>query len=411
MVKKILIILSILLLLSSTLYSKRDRKMSSINIFKDIFISIDSDIKIDSNSIYLSKKYQNLNIKNVSTEGSLDAIDNLRKSKANIAIVRGDVLGAKNNALLGFDEYKDYGIICSPSSSILYLISKKEINSITDLRYMEISTGLSSNITQLYLSNIAKNSGTKLDISYNSLDLDESLYALSIGRLDAIFMFAPSNYTSKITRAGLTIRSIPNDFFTNLTIKKGLNPHSYYIKDRRIRTLEVQNFIIAPKTTLDKNIDLKVESMISAFGCYKSIQNIDAFYGDMYESVKESVNNIQQMVDKEDAISFNLVQKVKTTDGTRFVYDVINSSSSDMNITLEEFRTTKFDRVPIKPRHLMTTIPSGDIELKAKSTKMVTIIYKNTFLYRVKPTKLRVIYKNTTLKDSKVEFFMTIGDR
>ncbi len=411
MTKILLYALSVFILGSSELYAKKNRKMSEINIFKDIFISVDNDIKIDTDNIYLSKKYKDLNIKNIYAEGSMDAIDNLRKSKANIAIVRGDILGARNNSLLGFNTYKDYGIICSPSNSVLYLISKKKINSIVDLRYMEISTGIASNITQLYLNNIAKNSGTKLDISYNSMNLNDSLSALKNDSLDVVFIFGPSDYASIIDDEGLTIHSLPDDFFTNLTIKKGLNPHSYYIEDRKIRTLEVQNFIIAPKTTLDKNIDLKVESMVSAFGCYKTIQNIDAFYGDMYPSVKESVFKIQQRVDREDAIDFKLHKRVKTTDGERFVYYARNHSSSDMNITLSEFRTTKFDKVPIKPRHVMSTVPSGDIELKAKSKKMITILYKNPFLYKIKRTKLKVIYKNLTFEDSTVAFFMTIGDR
>ncbi len=411
MTKILLYALSIFILGSSELYAKKNRKMSKINIFKDIFISVDSDIKIDADNIHLSKKYKNLNIKDIYAGGSMDAIDNLRKSKANIAIVRGDILGARNNSLLGFDAYKDYGIICSPSSSVLYLISKKNINSIVDLRYMDISTGIASNIAQLYLDNIAKNSGTKLDISYNSMNLYDSLSALKDDSLDAVFMFGPSDYASIIDDEGFTIRSLPDDFFTNLTIKKGLNPHSYYLNDKKIRTFEVQNFIIAPKTTLDKNIDLKVESMVSAFGCYKTIQNIDAFYGDMYPSVKESVFKIQQRVDREDAIDFLLHKRAKTTDGERFVYYARNRSSSDMNITLSEFRTTKFDNVPIKPRHVMSTVPSGNIELKAKSQKMITILYKNPFLYRIKPTKLKVIYKNLTLEDSTIVFFMTIGDK
>ena len=411
MIKKVLYALFVFILLSSELYSKKDAKMNSVNIFKDIFISIDSDIKIDADSIQLSQKYQNLNIKSIQTKGSIDAIENIRKSKANIAIVRGDILGSKKNSLLGFDAYKDYGIVCSPSDSILYLVSKKEINSIVDLRYKEVSTGLSSNIAQLYLNNIAKNSGVELSIGYNSMDIDDSLDALENNKIDAIFMFAPYSYIRKITKKGFTIRSLPNDFFSNFSIKKGLNRYSYDIEDRYIRTFSVQNFIIAPKTTLDKNIALKVESMISSFGCYKSIQNIDAFYGDIYPSVKDSVNDIQQRVDKEDSINFYLSKKAKTSDGTRFVYYATNNSSSDMNITLDEFRTNKFDNVPIKPRHLLSITPSGNIELKAKSEKMITIIYKNTFLYRVKPTRLEVIFKNTTLQNEKIHFYMTVGDR
>ncbi len=407
--KLLFIVLTILL--STFLLSKESRKMSAVNIYKDIYISIDKDIKIKPKSIHLGKEYKDIAIRGIRTQGSLDAIDNIQKSKANIAIARGDVLGIKNNALLGFDEYKNYGIVCSPSDSILYLVSKKDIKSIIDLRNLEISTGLISNIAQLYLSNMAKNSGIELNIKYESMSLDDSLYALQRDKIDALFIFGPTSYIYKITNAGLHIISLPNDFFSNFSIKSGLNRYSYKIRDRYIKTFGVQNFIIAPKTTLDKNIDRKVEAMVNAFGCYKTIQNIDSFYGDIYPSVKDSIYKIQQQVDTEDSIIFRLIRRAKIPNGTRYVYDVINNSNSDMNITLDEFRTREFDSIPIKPRHLMSITPSGSIAIKAKSKQIMTILYENPFLYRIKPTRIEVIFKNLTIPDNKIKFYMTIGDQ
>lgn len=390
---------------------KRDRKMADINIFKDIFLSIDRDLKLEIKDIYLSEKYDALNIKEIRTEGSLDAVNNLRKSQANIAIVRGDILGIKNNGLFGIDEYKGYGIVCSPSRSVLYLVSKKEIHSLNDIRGMEFSTGLFSNMAQVYLNDIMKNSGLSLEIGYNSIDLDDSIDALKKDQIDAIFMFAPEKSVYTFLDNNLKIRSLPDDFFDNLSIGKGLNTQSYEIDDEVIRTLEVDNFIIAPKTTLDENIDLKVEALVSAFECYLSIQNIDLFYGELHSSVKKAFSAIHKRVDKEDAIVFSFESKEITATGHKHIYKVQNHANEDMNITFDAFETRFFDNVPIRPRHLLTVVPANDINLKKKSHKFVTFIYENPFAFKVEKNVIQVQYKNKTIKKSDViSFELELGD-
>ncbi len=387
-----------------------DEKMDEVNMYNSIYISIDSNLKMRTRDIHFSKKYKEIKIRAVNSEGSLDAINNLRKSKANIAIARGDVLGIKKNGILGLESYEDYGIICSPNRSVLYLVSKDDIMTINDLRDKRVSTGLTSNMAQVYLSDVAKNSSIALDISFVSLNLSDSIEALKRDEIDVIFMFAPQNYASKFRKNGLNIQSLPNDFFSNLTFKKGLNTHSYTIKGKKIRTYEVPNFIIAPTKTLDENINLKVESMVSAFKCYKTIQNIDSFYGEIHPDVKSAVSKIHKRVDKEGAIRFTFKRKVKSKENTKYFYSIDNRSKSDMNITFSQFKTKKFDAVPIKPRHLITTIPTGVIEIKGKSKKMITFTYENPFLYDVKKTKVETLYENLTVKSSPIKLFLTIGD-
>ncbi|MBN2823886.1 MAG: hypothetical protein JXQ76_01070 [Campylobacterales bacterium] len=388
---------------------KFDKKLESVNIFNDIFISIDSDLKINSNTIYLSKKYQDISIKNIDTLGSLDAINNLRKSKANIAIVRGDVLAAKKHALFGFDTYEDYGIVCSSSDSFLFFVTKKKISSVDEMRNMRISSGLSSNIAQLYMDNISKNSGTKLDISYESLDLDDSIYALAHDKIDAIFIFGPKSYVKKFSKNGLIINSLPNDFFTNLSIKKGLNRDAFYVDGERIRTLSVQNFVIAPKNSLDAKLNSKVEAMVSAFECYRSIQNIDSYYGDLHPLVKEAVGSIHKRIENENAITVVYKHSEPIDNGRRYIYTISNASENDMNITFDGFRTRAFDAIPIKPRHLVEVVPSGSLLIKAKSQQMVSFSYTNPFLYTIGQKRIKAVYQNLTVPDSKVEFYLTVG--
>lgn len=388
---------------------KFDKKLDSINIFNDIFLSMDSDLKINPDTIHLSQKYQDLTIKNIDTLGSLDAINNLRKSTANIAIVRGDVLAARKHALFGLDTYEDYGIVCSSSDSFLFFVAKKKINSIDEMRNMRISSGLASNIAQLYMDDISKNSGTKLDIIYESLDLDDSIYALMHDKIDAIFIFGPKSYAKKFTQNNLIINSLPNDFFTNLSIKKGLNRDALNLNGERIRTLSVQNFIIAPKNSLDAKLNSKVEAMVSAFECYRTIQNIDAYYGDLHPLVKEAVGSIHERIENENAIHVRFSHSEPVDNGRRYIYTLSNHSQNDMNITFEGFYTRAFDAIPIKPRHLIEVIPSGSLLLKAQSSEMVSFVYANPFLYTIGKQSIKVVYKNLTVEDSKVEFNLNVG--
>ena len=391
---------------------KHDSKMSNINIFKDIFLSVDYDLVINSKEIFLSKKYDDLNIRQINTLGSLDALHNLKTSKSNISIVRGDILTIKKTGMLGLSIFDNYGIVCSPSSSRLYLISDKNITTINDLKNMKIATGLASNIAQVYLSNIAKNSGMSLSISYFSMDFDNAISKFERGELDAIFMFAPISATKNIIKKKLPIVSIPNDFFTNLDLKTGLENNSYYIKDRRIRTLEVQNFIIAPKDTLDTKINFKIEAMVSAFECYRTIQNIDKSYGTIHTEVKKSISKIQDRIDKEASTGFKFVSKTVNKDSVEYIYNIVNSSSIDMNISLKELRSSSFDNIPIRPRHLINVIPSGMIIVPKKGKQKITFIYKNPFIYRIKNKTINIVYENLSVKgDDDMIIKLNVGDK
>ena len=389
---------------------KNDDKLDKINIYKDIFLAIDSELKMNIDDIFLSQKYKNFTLKGIESIGSLEAINNLRKSKANISIVRGDVLGIKKNGIFGIEPYEDFGIICSPNRSVLYLVSKYDITSINDLRDRIVSTGLVSNMAQLYLNDITKNSGVELDISFRSLDISDSIDALLNDDIDVLFAFAPENYVLNFTTNGLKVQSLPDDFLTNLNYTKGINPHRYELNGKRIRTYETPNFIIAPTQTLDENINLKIEAMVSAFKCYKTIQNIDSFYGKLHDDVKKSISKIHKRLDKQSAIKFVFKRDVKVKNSVKHIYEIQNNSKADQNITFLQFRTKKFDKIPIKPRHLISIIPNKMIKLKAGSKRILTFTYKNPFLEKIPKRKIETVFINKTEKNKEIKFFLTIGD-
>jgi len=392
--------------------------ISSSTIFDKVFITMDKNLDssiIDKNSSFIK----------IRSRGSLDAINNLKDNKANIAFVRGDVLGIKKNGILGLETYDNYGIICSPNKSILYLVSKKDIKSIYDFRDKKISTGVMTNLAQIYLNSVLKNSGLEFDISFNALNLYNSIDALKKGDIDIIFMFAPKKSMSEFNKNGLKIQSLPDDFFKNLTFKRGLIPFKYKIKKRTIRTFEVQNFLIAPIETLDKNISSKIEIIIKNFKCYKTIQNIDPFYGTLHPSVKDIINKINQKAKeppkpstppkkedyKDEPIQFLFKREITLENGINYIYDIENRVKSDINITFWEFKTDKFDNISIKPRHLISISPNGIIKLKGKSKRIVTFTYKNPFLYNIQPQSMEVVYKNLTMENKPLSLFLTIGDK
>jgi len=404
-----------LIILSIFLYSN--------TIFDEIFLAIDNNL--DNN--YISK---GIKLTKVKSKGSLDAIRNLKENKANIALVRGDVLGIKKNGILGLEAFENYGIICSPSKSILYLVSKTKIKSINDFRDKKISTGVITNLSQIYLNNVLKNNGLEFDISFNALNLNNSIKALKKGNIDIILMFATRDALSKFKKNGLEVQSLPDDFFKNLTFKRGLKPFSYKIKDKKIRTLEVPNFFIAPLDTLDDNIKYKIEQIIRKFKCYKTIPTIDPFYGTLHPLVKSIINEINQKekeppqkAPKEEEyfdhnpIQFLFKREVNLIDGGKsYIYNVENRASKDINISFWEFKTNSFDNIPIKPRHLISISPKRVIKLKGKSKKLVTFTYKNPFIYKITPREIEVIYKNLSMEnnssfDNTISLYLTIGDK
>ncbi len=397
-----------LIILSIFIYSN-----SKSAIFDKIFLAVDNNL--DNSALD-----KNISLIRVKSRGSLDAIRNLKDNKANIALVRGDVLGIKKNGILGLEPYTNYGIICSPNKSILYLVSKVDINSINDFRNKKISTGVMTNLAQIYLNNVLKNSGLEFDISFNALNLNSSIRALKKGTIDIILMFAPKYALYKFNKSGLVIKSLPDDFFKNLTFRRGLKSFSYRIKNRKIRTLAVPNFFIAPVKTIDKNISSKIEQIVKRFECYKHIPHINSFYGVLHPLVKDIINSINQKEKeppkkenfKNRPIKFLFKRKVILDNEVSYVYNIENRVSSDVNISFWEFRTNSFDNMPIKPRHLISIFPKGVMNFKGKSKKIVTFTYKNPFLYKISPREIEVVYKNLSKEsnNSVLSLYLTIGD-
>jgi TRAP-type uncharacterized transport system substrate-binding protein len=392
------------------------KESSSIDILDNIIYSQDKSFEDLNITDYVQKKYE-LNILNVKSIGSKDVINKLQDSSINIGLTRGDILGIHNNGLYGFNQFKNYGILCSPSSSVLYIVSKIKIDSIYDLRGKRISTGNISNFAQVYLSDMLQNSGLSTDISFRSYSFDKSINLIKSDKIDMIFMFSKPKDFQKLQKHNLVISSIPKDAFQFLKRNKGLNPYNYKVGDKIINTLSAPNYIVAPLETLDIDISKKIEAIVDKFECYKNIQNIDPFYGAIHPEVKDAISRIRvrnkaadELNNKLNSIVIKLDDTKVVDNQTQYVYRVYNDSKYDANITFDHYRTKLFDNTAIKARHVLDNFPKGNINIKPFKSKLVSFTYENRFTTKVKDTKINLIFKDLVNDGNIISTVLRIGD-
>jgi len=378
-----------------------------VNILKEIVFSLSSKKKIPS-----------LKNKQILRDGGLGKIYAIKDYVANFSIVRGDILGINNAGMYGFEAFTNYGLLCSTSEDILYLVSKKEIKSIYDLRRKSISVGNISDMAQIYLQEIAKNSGVILDINFQSYSFSDSMQMLSNDKLDAFFIFAPKRKIIDMVKKGLYISSMPDDFTKVLSTKSGLKKVKYKIDGRLVRSYKVPNFVVGVVNTLDTKINDKVKDVVRAFECYKQVKVPDAFYGNVHPYLAKAIEDIQAEIDakkllneKRDALTIKFFKEKKSSGSKLYYYQINNASSDDVNLTFTTAKTKAFDRYAFKPRHLLNIqLANPIIEVKANSKKLISFKYHNPFSTRLKNLKLDLNFKRKDADGQEFSIPLIIGD-
>jgi len=377
------------------------------NILKNIVFSVSS-----------KGKFPSLKNRQIIKEGGLGKVYSIRDYTANFSIVRGDILGINNAGLYGFEAFTNYGLLCSTSEDILYLVSKKEIKSIYDLRRKSISVGNISDMAQIYLKEIAKNSGVILDINFKSFSFSDSMNMLSNDKLDAFFMFAPKEKILSMVKKGLYISSMPDDFTKLLNTKDGLKKIKYRIDGRLIRSYKVPNFVVGVVDTLDTKINDKIKDVVKAFECYKQVKVPDAFYGKVHPYLAKAIESIQADIDakklleqKSKALSIKFFKEKKSSDSKLYYYQITNDGSDDVNLTFTTAKTKAFDKYAFKPRHLLNIqLANPIIEVKANSKRLISFKYHNPFSTRLKNLKLDLNFKTKDLNAKEFSIPLIIGD-
>ena len=76
----------------------------------ELKISSDSSFLKDLQKLKNQKEYKEFTTRIVKSSGSFEALNKFEKLDVNFAVVRGDILGIKNNNLYGFTPFKNYAI-------------------------------------------------------------------------------------------------------------------------------------------------------------------------------------------------------------------------------------------------------------------------------------------------------------
>lgn len=351
--------------------------------------------------------------------GNLEKIEDLKSYAANFAIVRGDVLGMKNAGLYGFEAFTNYGILSETAPDILYLVSKEEIASVYDLRQKSISVGNISDIAQVYLNDVIKESGVGLDINFKSLSLEDSIKKVREGELDAFFIFAPMSKVTEIANGGLYVSTTPDDFLKVLNKKQGLESVKYKIDDRIVTSYKSPNFLVAIVQTLDVAFAAKIKEVVLAFECYKNVKIPDPFYGNVHPELQNAIlsiladANAQKLLDaKDEAISISFYKESKQEKGKLYYYQIENVSSDDVNLSFENMKTKAFDNYAFKPRHLLKLqMRDTVIEMRAKSKKLISFAYSNPFATRVEDMNIELNFKETRENGKHFSIGLKVGDK
>jgi|GEM_PF-4743069 len=381
----------------------------------ELKISSDSSFLKDLQKLKNQKEYKEFTTRIVKSSGSFEALNKFEKLDVNFAVVRGDILGIKNNNLYGFTPFKNYGILGQLEDTYLFLISKIDISSIYDLRGKAISIGSVENLAQVYMEDIARNAGILLNLNFKSIEKGKSLKALKSDKIDAIFLFAKKDYMKRAINNGFKIQSMPEDFLRFLTKSQGLIKTQLKVDNKTIETFKVPNFVIAPKDYADPNFNKMLESVIYTFKSTAALQATDIFYGQLHPKFVESLINVKlkrskelKLDDKKNGILVRFVDKLYQNNKTKFLYSVIDNTDYDANLSFSHFKTDDFDEMSIKPRHVLKVLPEV-LNLKPKTERIFSITYSNEFTNRIN-ANVDIILKDNINLGNYITIPIVIGD-
>ena len=202
------------------------------------------------------------------TNSSLESFEALKLSIAKIAIVRGDIL-ADNMAMKNyfeknaFQEFKVISKLKEDFSTFLYLISKSGENDAYRLlnpdpktkKMKKISIGELRDLSNIYLSDIAKSINSDYRFRYKSYSAEESLIQIEEGNIDGAYLFVSKIFASKAIKENFRLQNItkPLNIKAETFAKKITEQKAFHLMPNGIR---VDNYLIASSTLSD--IELRV---------------------------------------------------------------------------------------------------------------------------------------------------------
>jgi len=239
-------------------------------IFILILISIESiyaqtiSVSIEPRFVAFIKKLEKreafCTLKIQKRDTSFDAFNDIKKGKALLAIVRGDIL-VDNSKL------KKFKIISKLKlPTYLYLVSKNGVNNAYDLLNSDekkegvkhISVGYLNDLANSYLKDIAKNVYSQYSFRYKYFPPKESFQKLKEGKIDSAYLFLSPFWVQKARKMKFKLQKIVKaKNRANLSKKLELQK-AFKIEANGIR---VDNYLIASSSISQKMLKSLISSL------------------------------------------------------------------------------------------------------------------------------------------------------
>ena len=238
----------------------------------------------------LEKRQDQITFSIQEQNSSLEVFESLKLAIAKVAIVRGDIL-ADNMAMKNYFEknaFQDFKVISKLKeeySTFLYLISKNGENDAYRLlnpdskkkKMKKISIGKLYDLSNIYLSDIAKSVNSDYRFRYKVYSAEESLIKIEEGSIDAAYLFVSKQFASNARRANFVLQSItkPTNIKRDKFAKKIQEQKAFYQIPNGIR---VDNYLVASSTLSD----IELNALLTALKQDSTlVTNINPEYGEL----------------------------------------------------------------------------------------------------------------------------------
>jgi hypothetical protein len=301
----------------------------------------------------LEKRQDKIAFRIQEQNSSLESFESLKVASAKVAIVRGDIL-ADNMAMKNYfekDAFQDFKVISKLKeeySTFLYLISKTGENDAYRLlnpdpkkkKMKKISIGRLRDLSNIYLSDIAKSVNSDYRFRYKVYSAEETLIKIEEGSIDAGYLFVSKQFASNARRANFILKSIAKP--TNIKRDK------FAIKIREQKAfhqipngIRVDNYLVASSTLSD----IELNALLLALKENASLlTNINSEYGELDSrvapmSIKIDIKKAQEEAEAEEkekackeaeekgleVASPKVSLKIYTKDATKKIKKVLSS--------------------------------------------------------------------------------------
>jgi len=115
--------------------------------------------------------------------------------------------------------------------------------------------------------------------------------------------------------------------------------------------------------------------------------------------------------DLRNAVNVTFVEKKEHEEYTEYMYKASNVSSQNANVSFEYIKTDFFDKVSVKPHHVIQLSSTNPLlTVEANSAKFVSFKYANPFAFRIDELTVELVFKDHRYTDRTLYVPLIIGE-